>query len=123
MEGSRGNSDGFGTYRSRLTYPKSWKRANINPLPKIDVPKENGDYRGINVTPVIARVFEKLGYHFHAKESFENSLAPSQFVYRDRGSCTSALSTIQHRFLVFLIILLAKGLDSSILTLVRLSLW
>lgn len=77
MEGSRGNSDGLGTYRSRLTYPKSWKRANINPLPKIHVPKENGDYRGINVTPVIARVFEKLGYLFHAKQSFENSLAPS----------------------------------------------
>ena len=37
----------------------------------------------INVAPVIARVFEKVGYLFHAKESSENSLAPSQFAYRD----------------------------------------
>ena len=64
---------------SSHSWPKSWKRANINPLHKIDVLKENGDYRGINVTPVIARVFEKVVYHFHTKESFENSLAPSQF--------------------------------------------
>ena len=60
-----------------------------------------GGYRDINVGPVIARVFEKVGYLFHAKESSENSLAPSQFA----------------------IILLAKGLDSSVWTLLRLSIW
>ena len=36
------------------TWPRSWKRSNINPLPKFEVPKEKSDYRGINVTPVIA---------------------------------------------------------------------
>ncbi|XP_015763833.1 PREDICTED: uncharacterized protein LOC107342835 [Acropora digitifera] len=40
-------------------WPRSWKRANINPLPKVDVPVERGDFRGINVTPVIARALEK----------------------------------------------------------------
>lgn len=79
---------------SSHSWPKSWKRANINPLSKIDV--------GINVTPVIARVFEKVVHCFHAKGSFENSLAPSQFAYRDGGSCTNALFTIQHRVLSFL---------------------
>ena len=61
-----------------------------------------GGYRDINVGPVIARVFEKVGYLFHAKESSENSLAPSQFAYRDGGCCTNALLTIQHRVLSFL---------------------
>ena len=75
-----------------------------------------GGYRDINVAPVIARVVEKVGYLFRAKESSENSLAPSQFSYRDGGCCTNALLTIQHRVLVFLIILLAKGLDSSVWT-------
>ena len=46
-------------------------------------------------------MFKKVIYHFHAKASFENSLVPSQFAYRDGGSCTNAL-TIQHRFLSFL---------------------
>ena len=41
------------------TWPMSWKRLNINPTPKVDIPKEKSDYRGINITRVIARVFEK----------------------------------------------------------------
>ena len=44
------------------TWPKAWKRSNINPLPKIDIPVEDGDFRGINVTPVIARAFERAVY-------------------------------------------------------------
>ena len=41
------------------TWPSSWKRAHVTPLPKADVPKGKKDYRGINITPVIARAFEK----------------------------------------------------------------
>ena len=29
------------------TWPDSWKRAKINSLPKVDVPKEDSDFRGI----------------------------------------------------------------------------
>lgn len=47
---------------SSHSWPKFWEKANINPLPKIDVLKENGDYHSINVRPVIARVFEKVVY-------------------------------------------------------------
>ncbi|CAB3980944.1 Hypothetical predicted protein [Paramuricea clavata] len=36
---------------SSHTWPDSWKRANINPLAKVDLPKEDGDFRGINITP------------------------------------------------------------------------
>ena len=42
------------------SWPLSWKRANLNPLPKVEIPLDNTDYRGINVTPVIARAFEKI---------------------------------------------------------------
>ena len=46
---------------STHSWPNSWKRANINPLPKIEpmFPYENSDYRGINVTSVIARNVQK----------------------------------------------------------------
>ena len=40
----------------------SWKSANINPLHKVEISKDNGDFRGINITPVIARTFEKVVY-------------------------------------------------------------
>ena len=43
-----------------LTWPSSWKSANINPLHKVEIPKDNAEFRGINITPVIARAFEKV---------------------------------------------------------------
>ena len=81
---------------STHTWPDSWKRANIIPLPKIDIPKEKSDYRGINVTSVIARSFEKVVYHTHVKVVVEKSLSPTQFAYRQGGNCTNALLSIQH---------------------------
>ena len=58
---------------SCYSWPMSWKKTNINPLPKIDIPKENGDFRGINVTPVIERVFGKVVYTSQAKSKVEES--------------------------------------------------
>ena len=78
------------------TWPDSWNKANINPLPKIDIPKENSYYRGINVTSVIARTFEKVVYHTHVQVVIEKNLSPTQFAYRQEGNCTNALSSIQH---------------------------
>ena len=71
------------------TWPRSWKRSNINPLPKVEVPKEKSDYRGINVTPVIARAFEKVVFNAHARDVVEENLTASQFAYREGGSCTT----------------------------------
>ncbi|CAB4023089.1 RNA-directed DNA polymerase from transposon X-element, partial [Paramuricea clavata] len=34
---------------------------------QVDLPKEDGDFRGINITPVIARTFEKLVYNSQNK--------------------------------------------------------
>ena len=84
------------------TWPKAWKRSNINPLPKIDNPVEDGDFRGIHVTPVIARAFERAVYQRHAKYEIENFLSPTQFAYREGGSCTKALLAIQHKVLKYL---------------------
>ena len=77
--------------------PSSWKRAIIALLPKMDVPKAHGDYRGINITPFIARAFEKIVYHCYAHETIESHLSTSQFAYRKGGNCTDALLSIQHR--------------------------
>ena len=82
------------------SWPTSWKRANINPLLKVEVPKENSHYRGINITPVIARAFEKAVYHTHGKQAVEGNL--SQFAYRQGGNCTGALLTVQHHICKFL---------------------
>ena len=78
------------------TWLMSWKRSNINPIPKVDIPKEKSGYRGINITPLIARAFEKVVYNTFVKEAVEENLSTTQFAYRESGNCTSALLTIQH---------------------------
>lgn len=96
---------------STHTWPDSWKRANVNPLPKVNMPIEDSDYRGINVTPVIARLFEKVVYRTQAQSVIESNLSHTQFAYRQAGSCTNALLAIQHQTY--------KYLDSSDYSAVR----
>ena len=80
----------------------SWKRVNINPSPKDEVPEGNSPYRSINMTPVIARAFEKAVYHTHGKQAVEGNSSQTQFAYRQGGNCTDALLTIQHHICKFL---------------------
>ena len=47
----------------------------------MDVPKAHGDYRGNNITPVIAWAFEKIVYHCYARKTIESHLSTSQFAY------------------------------------------
>ena len=77
------------------TWPMSWKRSKIR-YTKVDIPKEKSDYRGINITPVIARAFEEAVYNTFVKEAVEENLSTTQFAYRESGNCTSELLTIQH---------------------------
>ena len=53
----------------------------MNPLPKIDTPFQYSDFRGINVTPVIARCFERTVYHHYSKKVFEENLTVTQYLY------------------------------------------
>ena len=59
-------------------------------------PKEKSDYRGINITPLIASAFEKAVYNTFVKEGVEENLSTTQFAYHESGNCTSALLAIQH---------------------------
>ena len=69
------------------TWPSSWKRAHVTPLlPTVDVPKGKIDYREINITPVIARAFEKSVYNIHARDTVEQHLSSTQFAYRTGGA-------------------------------------
>ena len=87
---------------ARQIWPSRWKEANINPLPKVETPVEYADFRGINVTPVIARTFERTVYNIFNKRCLEEYLNNSQFAYRSGGSCVNALLKMQHTFLAAL---------------------
>ena len=83
-------------------WPLSWKRAHVTPLPKVDVPKGKTDYRGINITPVTARAFERSVYNIYARDTVEQHLSSTQFAYRTGGSCIDALLSMQHTVYCYL---------------------
>ena len=78
------------------TWPSSCKKANINPLPKVEMPKNKTEFHGINITPVIARAFEKSVYNVRTQDIVEQSLSSNQYAYRKGGSCEDALLSMQH---------------------------
>ena len=53
----------------------------------------------LNITPVIARAFEKVVYKSYVKNIVESSFCPTKFAYREGGSCTGTLLTMQHEIL------------------------
>ena len=71
-------------------------------LPKVDVPKGKTDYRGINITPVIARAFEKSVFYIHARETVEQHLSSTQFAYRTGESRIDVLLSMQHTIYCYL---------------------
>ena len=88
----------------------AWKETNINPLQKVDTPVQNSEFRGIKVTPVIARCYERTVYHHYSKNQSEESLTVTQ--YAEGCSCTDALIQIQYNYL--------KALDDKDCNYVRL---
>ena len=56
----------------------------MTPLPKIDIPKGKQDFRGIKITPIIARAFEKSVYNTHARDFVEEHRSSTQFAYTVR---------------------------------------
>ena len=68
----------------------------------MDLSSGDSDYRGINVTPVIARLFEKVVYRTQAQPVIANNLSHTQFAYRQAGNCKNALLPIQHQTYKFL---------------------
>ena len=58
---------------------------------------DSEDFRGISVTPVIARAFERTIYNMFNKRDTESRLDANQFAYRTSGSCTKTLIKMQHK--------------------------
>jgi len=57
---------------------------------------DSEDFRGISVTPVKARGFERTIYNIFNKRDIESRLDANQFAYRTSGSCTKTLIKMQH---------------------------
>jgi len=77
------------------TVPVQWKVARIRPIPKVSLPSCNADFRPISVTPVLARLMEKVVI---GKLIYSALLSPppdltfaDQFAFQPSGSTTATL--------------------------------
>ena len=86
-------------------FPQCYKRADIVPIPKVMNAKSIQQIRGISVTPIAARLFERI---VHRKWISENILLrgdPLQFAYK------RSMSTLD--YLLFLQFLILSQLDKK----------
>ena len=45
---------------TQSTFPEAWKVARISPIPKVDQPLCEADYRPVSILPALSKVFERL---------------------------------------------------------------
>ena len=84
------------------TFPSCYKRANILCILKSRDVKNIGDLRGISITPIIARLFEKVVHKKFILPQIVHLGDPLQFAYRPNLSTIDCLLSIQDEILSLL---------------------
>ena len=41
-------------------FPKTWKTARVSPIPKVNQPSCNSDYRPVSILPSLSKIFERF---------------------------------------------------------------
>ena len=77
-------------------FPKTWKTARVSPIPKVDNPVNEKDYRKFSILPSLSKIFERLVLNqilvFIEKQAL---LASSISGYRKGHSTTTVLMGIR----------------------------
>ncbi|MEL7308729.1 MAG: reverse transcriptase family protein, partial [Pseudomonadota bacterium] len=77
-------------------FPKCYKKSDIIPLPKVKHPKNVKDVRGISVTPIAARLFEKMVHRRWISSNILSRGDALQFAYKKGLSTIDYLLCLQH---------------------------
>jgi len=83
-------------------FPSHYKRANLLPIPKCNNAKCADEIRGISVTSLAARLFERAVHNKWILPNIIHLGDPLQFAYRPKLSTADCLLTLQHFVLSFL---------------------
>ena len=80
----------------RNEFPLLWKTAPISPIPKVDQPRTNDDYRTISILPVLSKLYEKFSLRQIIDFLTENVILQSNISsYRKCHSTTTTMSAIR----------------------------
>ena len=77
-------------------FPNCYKVANLIPIPKVKNAKSAGDVRGISVTSIAARLFEKVVHQKWITPRISEIGDPFQFAYKEGTSTVDCLLSLQH---------------------------
>ena len=80
----------------KCTFPSCYKLADLIPIPKTRNPTKLEDIRGISVTPIAARLFEKVVHYKWITPRIISIGDPNQFAYKPHISATDCLLSLQH---------------------------
>ena len=77
-------------------FPQCYKRANIHAIPKVKHAKEMKQLRGVSVTSIVARLFERVVYRRWICANILIRGDPFQFAYKKHLSTVDYLLTLQY---------------------------
>ena len=78
------------------SFPKLWKFARISPIPKVNEPRCDADYRPVSILPTLSKVFERLVLRQRIEYINEEALlGPTISGFRKGHSTTSVLLGIR----------------------------
>ena len=80
----------------RGTFPACYKFANLIPIPKIKSAKCTDDIRGISITSILARLFERAVHRKWIAPAIMHHGDPNQFAYKKGLSTVDCLLCFQH---------------------------
>ena len=84
-------TDIINTSFEQKVFPDKWKKALIKPIPKIDFPIKESDFRPISLLCTLSKIIEKLANRqICAYLNKHNLLDPYQSAYKPNHSCTTA---------------------------------
>ena len=91
----------FNTSLRSGTVPAVWKESNIIPIPKIQSPMDEGDFRPISLTPCLSKVLEDFVVTWLI-DDVKDKIDPNQFGCLKGTSTTYCLLDMIHTWLTYL---------------------
>ena len=81
---------------SKQEFPLLWKVARMSPIPKVDEPQSNDDYRRISILLALSKIYEKLTLRQMADFATDNAVFhPNISAYRKCHSATTTMLAIR----------------------------
>lgn len=80
-------------------FPSRYKKANVKAIPKNNNADTVNNIRGISITSIASRMFERIVHKKWITPSIVELGDPMQFGYRPKISCVDCLLTLQHHIL------------------------